>query len=95
MCVCVCVKLILLICFSLIHVCNNTLFFKVLERNREIDSPRIWNCDESGFPTDPSKGCVIAKKVSENKTLQIFYFFSITRQILQINASICKKVISH
>ena len=58
------------------HVFNNTLFFKLLERNPEIDSSRIWNCDESRFPTNPSKGCVIANKVSENKTLQIFYFFS-------------------
>ena len=59
------------------HVFNNTLFFKVLECNPEIDSSRIRNCDESGFPTDPLKGCVIAKKVSENKARQIFYFFQL------------------
>ena len=59
------------------HVFNNTLFFKVLERNPEIELSCIWNYDESGFPTYPSKGCVIAKKVSKNKSLQIFYFFQL------------------
>ena len=52
------------------HVFNNTHFFvKILEPNPEKDSSRIRNCDESGFPTDPIKGCAIANKVSGNKTL--------------------------
>ena len=38
-------------------------FLQVLKEYPELDSTRIWNCDESGFPTDPSKGKVINKKV--------------------------------
>ena len=49
----------------------------VLEQNAEIDLSHIWNCDECGFPTNASKGCVVAKKVSENKTLKILYFFQL------------------
>ena len=60
---------------------------KVLEHNPGIDSSQIWNCDESGFPTNPSKGCVIAKKVIENN----FTFFLVRTQILQNDSSVCKK----
>ena len=40
--------------------------------------PLKWNCDESGFPTDPSKGKVIAPKVSCcNHLFMLEYFSSI------------------
>ena len=29
-----------------------------------MDASRIWDCDESSFPTDASKGTVIGPKVS-------------------------------
>ena len=35
----------------------------MLKEYPELDSTRTWNCDESGFQTDPSKGKVICKKV--------------------------------
>ena len=44
------------------HVFNNTLSFKVLIHNLEIDLSCIWNCNKFGFPTDPSKASVLAKK---------------------------------
>ena len=68
-----CKTFILHLFFS--HVSNDTHFFKVVEHNPEIHSSCIWNSDKSGFPTNLLKGCVIAKKASKKKALQIFYFF--------------------
>lgn len=40
------------------------MFYKqVLKEHPGIGPANIWNCDESGFPTDPSKGKVISHKV--------------------------------
>ena len=32
---------------------------EILQENPEITAEKIWNCDESGFPTDPAKCKVI------------------------------------
>ena len=53
-------------------ICFVTFVWQVFEENPELDAQRIWNCDESGFPTDPSKGKVICEKVFRN-TLRIFF----------------------
>ena len=46
--------------------------------NPDLYASKVWNCDESGFPTDPSKGKVIAPKVSGcNHLLMLEYFSSV------------------
>ena len=40
------------------------LFLQILCENPETDASRIWNCNESGFPTDHSKEKVVSVKVS-------------------------------
>ena len=41
-----------------------------------VENPKVWNCNESGFPTDPSKGKVIAPKVIGCNHLFIKDYFS-------------------
>lgn len=38
------------------------LFEKILKEHPTIDATRIWNCDESGFLTDPLKEKVVCPK---------------------------------
>ena len=46
--------------------------------NPDLDASKVWNCDESGFPTDLSKGKVIAPKLSGcNHLFMLDYFSSI------------------
>ena len=46
--------------------------------NPDLYASKVSNCDESGFPTDPSKGKVIAPKVSGcNHLLMLEYFSSV------------------
>ena len=46
--------------------------------NPDLDASKVSNCDESGFPTDPSKGKVIVPKVSGfNHLLMLEYFSSV------------------
>ena len=35
------------------------------EKYPALDASRIWNCDETGFPTDANKGTVIMPKVNK------------------------------
>ena len=45
--------------------------------NPDLDASKVWNCDESGFSTDPSKGKVIVPKVSGcNHLFMLEYFLS-------------------
>ena len=44
--------------------------------NPDLDASKVWNCDESGFPTDPSKRKVIAPKVSGCNDLFMLEYFS-------------------
>ena len=37
--------------------------YQIFRKHPELDASRIWNCDETGFPTDASKGKVITIKV--------------------------------
>ena len=57
-------------------ICFITFVWQVFEEYPELDAQRIWNCDESGFPTDPSKGKVICERVFRS-TLRIFFAFII------------------
>ena len=62
--------------FFKVSICFITFVWQVFEEYPELDAQRIWNCNESGFPTDPSKGKVICEKVFRN-TLLIFFAFLI------------------
>ena len=33
---------------------------QVFAENPDLDASKMWNCNESGFPTDLSKGKVVA-----------------------------------
>ena len=44
--------------------------------NPDLYASKVSNCDESGFPTDPSKGKVIAPKVSGCNHLFMLEYFS-------------------
>ena len=44
--------------------------------NPDLDSSKVWNCDESGFPTDLSKRKVIAPKVIGCNHLFVLDYFS-------------------
>ena len=50
--------------------------WQVFEEYPKLDAQIIWNCNESGFLTDPLKGKVICDKVFRN-TLHIYFAFII------------------
>ena len=37
--------------------------YQIFRTHPELDESGIWNCDETGFPIDTSKGTVITIKV--------------------------------
>ena len=49
---------------------------QVFAENPDLDASKMWNCNESGFPTDLSKGKVVAPKVSGYNHLFMLDYFS-------------------
>ena len=52
------------------------LYGRYLKECPELDAQRIWNCNKSGFPINPSKEKVICEKVFRN-TQHISFAFII------------------
>ena len=42
---------------------SNFFTYQIFRKNPELNASRIWNCDETGFPTNTSKEKVITIKV--------------------------------